>query len=151
MNATEAARRAGYKYPNKLGPRLVKVGIIREAIDARLAEMAIPANEVLARLGDQASSSIGEFLNERGLVDPSVLKRKGHLVKRVTFKDGQVYAIELYDAQAALIHLDRHHGGEDGKPLPEVVEIDVREELARRLAGIAARRGPGGDAGDADG
>jgi len=49
-NATEAARRAEYKHPNKYGPFLVKLGIVSDLIQRRLAEKAMTADEVLFRL-----------------------------------------------------------------------------------------------------
>src|SRR5437879_5742161 len=63
-NATEAARRAGYRHPNKVGPRkLVEVGIQAE-IQGRLAELKMGADEVLVRLAEQARGSIADFLEE---------------------------------------------------------------------------------------
>ncbi len=111
-NATEAARRAGYKHPNVSGPRnIVKAGI-QTKIAERLAAKAMDTDEVLARLGDQARGDLGDFLDiTPGKVALNLEKAKGqtHLIKKFRqTKDG--VSIELYDAQAALEKLARAHG-----------------------------------------
>ncbi len=56
FNASEAARRAGYspKTAQEQSSRLLSNAIIRAAIEARLRESAMSADEVLARLASQA-------------------------------------------------------------------------------------------------
>ena len=49
-NASDAARRAGYAWPDKVAAQLPGKTRIQAAIDARMATAAISANEVLARL-----------------------------------------------------------------------------------------------------
>jgi phage terminase small subunit len=125
-NATEAARRAGYTYPNKQGPRLlVDVGIKAE-IEQRISEKAMSADEVLTRLAEHARGDMGDFLDISSMgfqVDLSLAKEKGltHLIKKVKQrttttlpKEGvetetSDIEIELYDAQAALVHIGRNH------------------------------------------
>lgn len=118
-NGTEAARRAGYKYPRRQASFLLSISVIQAAIDARLAEMAMPADEVLARLGDHARTNIADFVTDTGAIDWQAVQEKGHLIKRITHRKGQQSVIELHDAQAALIHLDKHHGGPGGDAIPE--------------------------------
>ena len=86
-NATEAARRAGYKWPNKYGPKLKEQ--LQDEIDARLDEMAMPANEVLARLGEMARADIADFISETGAIDWDKIRAKGYLVKKVVHQKGQ--------------------------------------------------------------
>lgn len=111
-NATEAARRAGYKNPNKLGPRkLVEVGI-RDAIAARVqaAKDCMGADEVLERLTEQARGDIADFVDEHGRLDWRKAKATGRtrLVKSIAqTKYGP--KLEVYDAHAALVDLGRHH------------------------------------------
>jgi len=64
--AVDAARRAGYGWPEKVGARLVAISEIRVAIDARVETAAIAANEVLARIADVATSDLLNFIE----VDP---------------------------------------------------------------------------------
>lgn len=131
-NATEAARRAEYKHPNKLGPRqLVKVGI-QAKIQERLAELKMSADEVLTRLTDHARGSLEDFIEVAApstkiegagstdeahailvgwQINLAKAKHNGklHLLKKL--KSGQWGAeIELHDPQAALALLARHHG-----------------------------------------
>lgn len=112
-NATEAARRAGYKHPNVQGPTLVNLSIIREAIKQRLDEVAMEADEVLARLSEQARADIADFItvNETGLplLDLRKAEGKTHLIKSVReTKEGTF--IELYNSQSALVHMGKAHG-----------------------------------------
>ena len=111
FNATDAARRAGYADPNRNAARLTVVNGIREAIQRGLTERAMPANEVLARIAEQARSTMDDFLDEEGKIDIGRARERGklHLVKvRASTKEGE--RIELYSAQSALELLAKHHG-----------------------------------------
>lgn len=121
-NATEAARLAGYKWPNPRGPELKKK--LQPEIDARLAEMAMPANEVLARLGKIAQADISDFITETGAINWEAVRENGHLVKRIVHHKGQRSTIELHDALATLMHLDKVHGGPEGGSIPERWEVN---------------------------
>jgi phage terminase small subunit len=112
FNATEAARRAGYKWPDKQGQE--KKAKFAAEISERLAERAMSADEVLQRLADQARGDASDYLtidHNIVMLDLEKMKADGktHLIKRYSdTKNGTV--IELYDAQAALVHIGRHHG-----------------------------------------
>lgn len=116
-NAAEAARRAGYsaKTARQQGSRLLTKVDVRQAIEARLAGLSMGANEVLARLTDQASASMEDFVNPEKLgVRVVDLKRaadrgKLHLVKKVT-ETQHGLSVELHDPQVALIQLGRALG-----------------------------------------
>lgn len=119
FNATRAAKAAGYSHANKQGPRLlVNVGI-RAAIDARLGQLAMGADEVLARLASQASASIEDFLDGKNKLDLKTARANGqlhlvHKLKQTEHTDAlggvtRKLELELYDAQAALVALGRHH------------------------------------------
>ena len=153
-NATEAARRAGYAHPNSYGPKLKQQ--LQEEIDAELDELAMPAREILARLGEHARATMDDFievikLDDNGrstaIVSLSKAKRLGklHLIKKLTYRDNG-YTLELHDAQSALQHLDRYHGGEEGKPIEERTRVMVDRDISQltddeldALAGIAER------------
>jgi phage terminase small subunit len=68
FNATAAARSAGYKHANKLGPRLVKMGIFQDRLNALLREAGMGPEECQARIGRIARTPITRFykLNEDG-------------------------------------------------------------------------------------
>lgn len=89
------------------------------------------ANEVLHRLASMARGDVTDFwaISPQGApyFDFEACKEAGllHLVKKVTFKDGEVTAVEFYDSQAALRDLGRKHNlftdsvdlKSDGKPI----------------------------------
>lgn len=141
LNGAEAARRAGYadSGARQEACRLLTNADIRATIDAALADAAMPASEVLARLTEQARASMEEFVTVRGRgvgLDLKAAKARGvlHLVKKYS-KTKQGVTIELYDAQAALALLAKHHGllverhehsGPGGAPLtPPIREVVI--------------------------
>ena len=114
-NASEAARRAGYAHPGQQGHRLLKnVEEIQQAIKQHLAETAMEADEVLARLSDQARADIADFITvdeETGKfsIDLRESKGKTHLIKSAKeTKDSTI--IELYSSQSALVQMGKAHG-----------------------------------------
>lgn len=108
-NETEAARRAGYKWPNKVGSQKRKK--FDAEIKACLRKDAMDADEVVARLAWQARADIGDFVDGAGELDLAAAKSKGltHLVKSVTWTN-RGPRLELHGAQTALVHLGRHLG-----------------------------------------
>lgn len=123
-NATQAAREAGYKNPNKIGPRkLVEVGI-QQAITERLKDLQAESKEVITRLTQHSRASIELFLDDNNELDLAVARKNNalSLVKKIKRtrrteprKDqGPVVIttleIELHDAQAATVQLGRVHG-----------------------------------------
>jgi phage terminase small subunit len=138
FNATEAARTAGYKgkehtlhvvgYENLRKPEIAAV------VSERINEVAMSANEVLARLTQIARGRISEVINENGSFDLEQAKRKGvdHLLKKIktkrilkkvdTFTEGdeeketletsvihEDVEFEMYSAHEALRDLGKHH------------------------------------------
>lgn len=120
FNASEAARRAGYsaKTAQEQGSRLLSNVIVKALVEKRLGEAAMTADEVLARLADQARGTIADFMVRNDL-DLAAARENGklHLIKKIkrttrSDDDDNLYTtleIELYDAQAALVHIGRHH------------------------------------------
>ena len=117
---TEAARRAGYKgTPETIrvqASRILAHPEVQAAIRQRLSEMAMGADEVLARLSLHARGATEECLkvNEQGelvmdwnaFADP----RLRGLIKKVTLDGRRVAQVEFHDPQAALIQLARVYG-----------------------------------------
>lgn len=115
-NASEAARRAGYKgRANTVGPRLLANVVIQEAIKARVDELSMSANEVLLGLTAQARSNLGDFIviGKKGAarIDLEKGRKAGklRLVKKIA-ETKYGLAIELYDAQAAMVQIGRARG-----------------------------------------
>jgi phage terminase small subunit len=146
-NAAESARRAGYseKTAYSVGWENLRKPEISEAIKSRLDEVHMSADEVLKLLADMARGDMGDFIDASGVgfcLDLRDAKEQGRtkLIKKIKQKtttflaksesdeDREVHEleIELYDAQAALEKIGKHHklftesievGGKDGKIL----------------------------------
>jgi hypothetical protein len=110
FNATAAARLLKYANPDRQGYRLLRNVEIAAVIRQELSERAMPADEVLARLAEQARGTMDDFLDENGKIDLKQGRDRGklHLLKsRSVTKEGE--RIELYSAQSALELLAKHH------------------------------------------
>lgn len=126
-NATEAARIAQYKSPEKQGPRIVHREYIQAAIQKRLAESAMPADEVLTRITQHASVNPGDFFHYKEItvtndetgeshtrlvqdgLNWEMVKTHGHLIKKISFNKQGKPTIEVVDNQKALELLGKHH------------------------------------------
>jgi hypothetical protein len=115
MNSSEAARRCGFKNSYyQQGWRMLRNVDVRTAIDERLRESAMSANEVVARFTEQASANISDFFKINndgtvGAVNTIYLKAHGNLVKKIKVDENKI-ELELYDGQNALIQLGRRWG-----------------------------------------
>lgn len=115
FNATEAARRAGYKSPDKQGQE-VKAKFADE-IKAHIDDLVMSADEALVLLSEQARGSLGDFAAVQVLSDLED-HPKARLVKALASdvyedKAGKVHykaRIELHDAQSAIINVLKIHG-----------------------------------------
>lgn len=142
FNATKAARTAGYSGNDAQlavrGSETVRNRKVDELIQQRLKEAAMSANEVLARLSAMARGDLSEFV---GLTQAQIKAHPQayllHKVKttRQTYGSGddamteEKVEIELYDAQAALNTLAKHH-----KLLTDRVEVlDARSMVIRDI------------------
>ena len=110
FNATGAAEVAGYQWPEKYAYRIIRQPKIKAAIQARFKEHIMSADEVLARLTEQARGDIGNYIDDEGNVDFQKLKEegKGHLVKSISdSKYGK--RVEFYSSQAAMQLMAKYH------------------------------------------
>jgi hypothetical protein len=133
-NASESARRAGYKgKSNVAGPRLLANDSIKAEIERRLDELKMSADEVLVRLADQARASSGQFIDEHGHIDWAKVKEQGHLIKGIS-QTSRGDKIELHDVQGALQLIGKHHGlfADD-----KVVTLKLEKELETVLDTLA--------------
>ena len=137
-SAADAARRAGYRWPEKLGPRLAKTSGVRAAIDARVESVAIAANEVLARIADVATSDLLNFIQvDPGgdwKVDLKQVQRLGlgHLIKRLRKNKDGSSEIELEARVPALLKLGDHYKLWKGEAQPQVTLVDLAKHLRAR-------------------
>lgn len=155
FNATKAAEIAGYAQPRQRGCELKSEPEIAAAIKEHLDAAAMSADEVLMRLADQARADISDFITfeqtgEYWRVDLAKAARAGklHLLKSITFERmGQ--KIEMVDAQAALVHLGRHHKLFTDKVEQHDPETDAKiERLLAELGAAREEEAPGEAGGD---
>lgn len=153
-NASEAARRAGYKgRSNSVGYDLLTNIDIQAYIKVRLTDLTMGADEVLTRWAEKARFDIGPFVYRRGMTDELVIEWEKlvelgltHLVKS-TYKTQHGQRIEFHDPERALELIAKHLG-----LLVEHVELDathtVSDDVLDAIGG-ALKRGYGdGDAED---
>lgn len=127
-NATQAAILAGYseKSARKQGSRMSTNVDIQAAIAARLSELKMSADEALTRLASHARGSLAPFLRrdidgdlygfDLSETQPLHLIKKASITRRRQKDEAkdeivtvETVTIELYDAQAALALLGKHH------------------------------------------
>ncbi len=116
-NATEAARVAGYAYPTREGWRLLhERPFVEEAIKERLAEKAMTADEVLARLADRARVSLADFVTveDDGSWHVDLVKareaEKLDLIDRLYVDRNGNVRLEIASREKALELLAKYHG-----------------------------------------
>lgn len=128
-NKTEAYQRVFPKVKRNSAAsnayRLFEMPEFQEAISRRLTETVMSADEVLMRLADHARGDVGDYIMESGgdlRIDINAAKKakRTHLIKKVTQRrfvrktddseeEETTITIEMYDAQAALVHIGKHH------------------------------------------
>jgi phage terminase small subunit len=115
FNATRAYIAAGYseKGAAPSASKLLRNPNIQEAIEKRLKEEALTADQALHLLKDHATGDITEFMDATGYVDVAAIQASGktHLIREWEQweyvdadgekKEGRV-KIKLHDAQSAL-------------------------------------------------
>lgn len=149
LSKAGAARIAKYKGDSKTLAHVGWENYRKEHIQAymkgKLDQMAMPANEVLARLGAMASSNISDFASIRTSKDleeceaGAVIKKFKHdIITDQLGRQHEKIELELYDALPALVHIGKAHGlftdriehtGPDGGPIiiREII-VEIPEE-----------------------
>jgi len=138
-SAVDAARRAGYRRPEKLGPLLLKRGEVQRAIAVGVATTAMTSREVLARIADAAAFDVLDFVEHRkdgeAKVDVNLIKRLGlgHLIKRLrTHQDGTL-DIELEPRAPALVKLGEYQKLWKGEAQSQVNLVELLDEIDARM------------------
>lgn len=145
-NASEAARRAGYNgKSNVIGSQLLANLSISEAIQARVDEIKMSADEVLVRLTNMARANISDFAHIQTDSDLGNLGDAGQVIKKfkrkiTRDKNGSEFEeieLELYPADVNLERVGKVHGlftdriehtGKDGGPII-ITEIRIHEPV----------------------
>lgn len=109
FNATEAARRAGYKWPDRIGTRKLKK--FDDAIQRHLGELAMSADEVLVRLSEIARGEHSKYIRTNGTVDIErmLYDNKGHLITKV-YETQYGRRVEFCNMQSALVDVGKAQG-----------------------------------------
>lgn len=131
-NATESARIAGYQGNNNtlgvVGHENLSKPKVFAAIEQRMRDNAMAADEVISRLSDQARADMGDFLSVRhnyANLDLERAKELGllrHIKKFKVTKTGT--EVELYSSQVALQTLAKARG-----LLQDKIEININIDL----------------------
>lgn len=115
-DATSAVLAAGYRAGNRqraseIGYQLLQNTPVSEEIERRKAELIMSADEVMARLTEQARAAQSVYLKPNGTVDfdQLIADGKAHLVKK-TKPTKYGLEIEFHDAQSALHLIGKDHG-----------------------------------------
>ena len=162
FNATQAAIRAGYsvKSATLIGHENIRKPNIKDAIEYEFKQRALSLDEILARLEEQATASIANFLvinpdGDRMAFDPEFVRQNGHLIKSIRAKTAVKYSekgdqfeytsleLTLHDAQRALELLGKHHQAfTDRLELSGKIEHEHRyltdSEVVREFASLVA-------------
>lgn len=152
-NATEAAIKAEYskRTARQQGSRLLTNVDIKAAIEERLNELKMSADEVLIRLAEQARGDMGEFMGKdtQELIDhPRSHLIKKYEVHRKTDKHENVYEtvkVELHDSQTALLNIGKQHGLFTPKIHHEGeidINLDAKTGLIEKLEHLAEQLNP---------
>lgn len=158
-NATEAAKRAGYseKTAYSIGSENLKKPEIKAAIDERIAELKMSADEVLTRLADEGRVDIGDFVDvdEDGKwsinLNKAAAAGKTHLIKKLGYNQYGP-TLELVDGQAAKVHIGKHLGlfTEKHEHSGKIEVVDPREQLAHLLDSLAPETPAAADSDEPD-
>lgn len=154
-NASEAARRAGYKKKaNVIGSELVANSSIKAVIEKRISEMKMDTDEVLSRLASFARGSLQPFIRitDTGFAEfdfshPDA-KNNLHLIKKIKTKrkilvegkgeDAETWEhewveVELHDPVHCLELIGKHKKLFEDKPLiPDQIRLIVEYETPKK-------------------
>ena len=140
LNATRAAREAGYKGEDRtlrsVGSENLAKPNIRAEIDRRMKEAGITDEEIMFRLKAQASANFEDLIeyDDWGYVSIDVagfLKAGfGHLIKEIkeetALGNKKRLTVKLHDSQAALMHLAKLRGMlKDDRPAWKIEIINL--------------------------
>lgn len=120
-NATEAARKVGYKNPEQSGWENRHNPKVQEYIREHFLDRWLSAEEVVAQISEIASVGYAAYLHyDQAKKEMSVdLERllndgKGHLIKGISYvrtgMDSAVQVVEFFDAYRAKVDMARVHG-----------------------------------------
>jgi len=139
FNATAAAKAAGYspRSAHQMGWENLKHPVVAEAIQQRLADVHMSADEALKLTADIARGDIAELLDDNGTINIGNAKARGlsRLIKKLKYKrtdQSEETEIELYNAQDAIRDILKVHG-----KFMERVDLTTGGEKIKGYIGIS--------------
>ena len=152
LNATEAAKRAGYKGSydtlRSIGSENLTKPNIREVLGKRMSKLEMSAEETVKRISDIAAGYMLKYIDSQGNLDLQAMRDDdaGRLLKKykktkriIPRKDNEPIEverieIELYGADAALDKLMRYYGKYNDKVVHEWREEAKKAGIPQDLA-----------------
>lgn len=131
---------SSYESAMKASSRLLNNVEIRAEVNRRLTERHMSADEVLARLAEQAKGIAGDYINEQGKLDFKKLKKdgKGYLIQSIKpTKFGT--EVQFPNSQTALINIGKQHGLFSDR---KIIETKVEAELDSILSSLEEELSP---------
>lgn len=136
MNGTEAYQQlyptCSYDTARANASRMLALANIRSEVNNRLAEKHMSAEEVLARLAEQAKGVLGDYVTEQGKLDFKKLleDKKAYLIQGLKpTKFGT--EVQFPNSQTALLNIGKQHGLFSDR---HIIETKVEKELDSILA-----------------
>jgi hypothetical protein len=108
-NATEAARRAGYAWPRRMGSR--KLDKFEDEIQGRIDKLVMSADEALVRLSEIARGEWAEYIKADGSVDIGQMVEDDKTYLLTEIRDTKYgKSIKFCDMQGAIEKIGKAHG-----------------------------------------
>lgn len=141
-----AARVAGYKWPDKQGSRIANTPKMRAAIDEVLTRQEMGKLELIAQLSEQARNVQADYIMPDGTVDlPRLIADGKRRLIKGTKHTRYGVEVEFMPAFESQVKMAQYHGlfgakGTEDDPLHSVgMSLDEwRAEVAKRRADAAA-------------
>lgn len=149
-NAARAAEAAGYRHPRIAGARLLAHPEVKAAIAERMKQISMTADEVIARLAQQARADVSLFLHSNGEPNWDMVQKYGYLIKRIT-KTRSGWQIELHDAQQALMIIAKAQGLLVDRVQQNQMQTQVTFYLPEKELGLPPTHDGGEEEGDGNG
>lgn len=137
FNATQAAIRAGYskKTAQAIGTENLSKPVIKQAIEDKIDELIMSADEFAIRLSQQAKFDLSQYSNYQNEVDVQKIKEAGlgHMISGFEFdRDGRKI-VKFYNGQKALELIGKVHAKFTD------VTLKVEKELEDALVKLESR------------
>jgi hypothetical protein len=110
-NATDAARRAGYKHPDKLGPRILADPLVRRRLAELTDDVAVSMTEIHVFIRQALEVRVSDFYDADGNLTRASIKASGkdHLVRDLVQTRNGI-SIKIIDPRSLIEIVCKCHG-----------------------------------------